>query len=128
MPKLTLDDILADADALLDVKPPVSPASSEQQRILDSFEEVNRFVDRHKRLPADTETPSVSERSLRLKFNGMLNDTSIRGGLLPHDRPWTAGPTANYSQGLGRHTRRRRSAGNARRRHFRPRTCPATGR
>jgi hypothetical protein len=85
MPKPTLDDILAGSDPLLDVKPAARAASTEQQRILDTFTEVNQFVDRHKRKPGDTDKPSVSERGLRMKLNGLLNDAASRELLLPYD-------------------------------------------
>jgi hypothetical protein len=86
MPKPTLDDILTGSDPLLEVKPAVRTASTEQQRILDTFSEVNQFIDRHKRKPGDTDKPSVSERGLRMKLNGLLNDPASRELLLSHDR------------------------------------------
>jgi hypothetical protein len=86
MPKPTLDDILTDSDPLLDVKPTARTASTEQQRILDTFAEINQFIDRHKRKPGDTEKASVSERGLRMKLNGLLNDPGSRDLLLPYDR------------------------------------------
>ncbi|AWL92113.1 GIY-YIG nuclease family protein [Bradyrhizobium ottawaense] len=87
MPKPTLDDLLSGSDPLLDVKPAaIKAASSEQQRILDTFVEVNKFIDHHKHKPGDTEKPSVSERALRMKLNGLLNDPAVHDMLLPHDR------------------------------------------
>lgn len=87
MSKPTLDDLLSGSDPLLDVKPPAAKtASSEQQRILDTFVEVNKFIDHHKRKPGDTDKPAVSERAMRMKLNGLLNDPAIRDMLLPHDR------------------------------------------
>jgi hypothetical protein len=86
MPKPTLDDILTGSDPLLDVKPAARTASTEQQRILDTFAEVNQFIDRHKRKPGDTDKPSVSERGLRMKLNGLVNDPASRDLLLPYDR------------------------------------------
>jgi hypothetical protein len=86
MPKPTLDDILTGTDPLLDVKPAARTASTEQQRILDTFAEVNQFIDRHKRKPGDTDKPSVSERGLRMKLNGLVNDPASRDLLLPYDR------------------------------------------
>ena len=87
MPKPTLDDLLNGGDPLLNVKPPAAKtASSEQQRIVDTFVEVNKFIDHHKRKPCDTDKPSVSERALRMKLNGLLNDPAVRDMLLPHDR------------------------------------------
>jgi hypothetical protein len=86
MSKPTLVDILAGSDPLLNVKPATRTASSEQQRILDTFAEVNQFIDRFNRKPGETEKPSVSERGLRMKLNGLLNDPTLRELLLPHDR------------------------------------------
>ena len=86
MSKPTLDDILADSDPLLNVKPAARTPSSEQQRILDTFTEVNQFIDRFKRKPGDTDKPSVSERGLRMKLNGLVNDPAARDLLLPYDR------------------------------------------
>ena len=86
MSKPTLDDILAGGDPLLDVKVAARTASSEQQRILDTFTEVNQFIDRFKRRPGDTDKPSVSERGLRMKLNGLMNDSAARDLLLPYDR------------------------------------------
>jgi hypothetical protein len=86
MPKPTLDDILGDSDPLLDVKPAVKTASTEQQRIIDTFAEINQFIDRYKRKPGDAEKPSISERGLCMKLNGLLSDPASRDLLLPHDR------------------------------------------
>jgi hypothetical protein len=85
MSKPTLDDILADSDPLLNVKA-ASKASTEQQRILDTFSEINQFIDRNGRNPGDIDKPSVAERALRMKLNGLLGDAAARALLLPHDR------------------------------------------
>jgi hypothetical protein len=86
MPKPTLDDLLTGSDPLLDVKPAVRTASSEQQRVLETFLEVNKFIDHHRRKPGDVDKPSVSERALRMKLNGLLNDPAVHDIVLPHDR------------------------------------------
>src|SRR5690242_10087654 len=86
MSKPTLDDILAGADPLLDVKPVARTASTEQQRILDTFAEINQFIDRFKRKPGEAEKPSIAERGLRMKLNGLLSDDAARELLLPHDQ------------------------------------------
>ncbi|MCP3385930.1 GIY-YIG nuclease family protein [Bradyrhizobium sp. CCGUVB4N] len=86
MSKPTLDDLLSGSDPLLNVKLTTKTVSSEQQRIVDTFAEVNTFIDRHKRKPGDTDKPSVSERALRMKLNGLLNDPAVHETLLPHDR------------------------------------------
>lgn len=86
MTKPTLDDLIGGDDPLLQVKVTPRTASSEDQRILDTFAEINTFIDRHQRLPGEAERPSVSERSLRMKLNGLMNDASRRELLLPLDR------------------------------------------
>ena len=86
MPKPTLDDILNASDPLLNVKAAAKADSTDEQRVLDTFAEINQFIDRHKRTPGDTEKPSVSERGLRMKLNGLLNDAASRHLLIPHDR------------------------------------------
>ena len=83
---MTLDDVLTDDDELLDVKLSTSTASTEEQRILISFEEINRFIDRFNRKPGDKDKPSVSERGLKIKLSGLLNNSAAREMLLPHDR------------------------------------------
>jgi hypothetical protein len=86
MSKPTLDEILGDSDPLLNVKAAAKTASTEQQRILDTFAELNQFIDRHGRKPGDIDKPSVAERALRMKLNGLLPDAAARELLLPHDR------------------------------------------
>jgi hypothetical protein len=86
MARPTLDEILSDDSDLLDVKAASSVPSTEHQRVIDSFDEINRFIDRFKRKPGETEKPSVSERGLLIRLNGLLNDASLRTVLLPHDR------------------------------------------
>jgi hypothetical protein len=86
MARPTLDEILSDNSDLLDVKPGSNIASTEHQRVIDSLEEINRFVDRFNRKPGESDKPSVSERSLQIKLNGIRNDVSLRDVLMPHDR------------------------------------------
>lgn len=97
MSKPTLDDILGTSDPLLDVKASAKASTTEHQRIVDTFAEINQFIDRHKRMPGDTDKPTVSERSLRMKLNGLLGDPTSRDLLLAHDRhklfPEQAGKT-----------------------------------
>ncbi len=83
---MTLDEILAEENMLLDVKRSTSTASTEEQRILNSFEEINRFIDRHNRKPGETDKPSVSERGLKMKLAGLLNNPDMHKQLRPHDR------------------------------------------
>jgi hypothetical protein len=86
MSRPTLNDILSGNDDLLDVKAASSAATSEHQRVIDNFEEINRFIDRFKRTPGETNKPTVSERGLQIKLNGLLNDQTLREVLRPHDR------------------------------------------
>jgi hypothetical protein len=86
MTRPTLDEILSDDSDLLDVKPTSNTASTEHQRVIDSLEEINRFIDRFNRKPGETDKPSVSERGLQIKLNGLRNDVSLRDVLMPYDR------------------------------------------
>lgn len=87
MARPTLDEILSDDSDLLNVKAGSrNVASTEHQRVIDGLEEINRFVDRFNRMPGETDKPSVSERGLQIKLNGLRNDISLRDVLMPHDR------------------------------------------
>jgi hypothetical protein len=86
MARPTLDEILSDDSDLLDVKAGSNVASTEHQRVIDSLEEINRFVDRFNRKPGEGDKPSVSERGLQIKLNGLRNDVSLREVLMPYDR------------------------------------------
>lgn len=86
MARQTLEEILSDDNDLLDVKAGNHTASTEHQRVIDSFEEINRFIDRFDRKPGETDKPSVSERGLQIKLNGLRNDLNLRDVLVPHDR------------------------------------------
>ena len=55
MPKKTLDDILAESDELgllANLKPLSAPASSEDHRVRQKFEEINGFIDRYGSSPS----------------------------------------------------------------------------
>lgn len=69
---MSLEDVFADNDDLLDVKISNSVSSTEEQRVLGLFEEVNTFIDRFGRKPGDTEKPSITERGLKMKLEGIL--------------------------------------------------------
>jgi hypothetical protein len=54
MPKKTIDEILAESDELgllANLKRVAAPASTEDHRVLQKFEEINVFIDRHGRQP-----------------------------------------------------------------------------
>ncbi len=84
--KMTLTEILEDDDTLLMVKAPGSAANTEDQRIVQSFEEINDFIDHHKRKPGETDKPSVAERGLQLKLVGLLDNIKNHDLLRAHDR------------------------------------------
>ena len=64
--KLTLDDIFEDDDfGLLDSKAKTSTIKSEEDRLADSFEEINTFFDKNKREPNKS---SMSEYGLMAKL------------------------------------------------------------
>lgn len=86
MPRLTLDDVLADDDDLLDVKAATTARTTEEERIISSFEEINRFIDRFGHAPGKAEKPSVAERGLQMRLAGLLNDAASRALLQSHDR------------------------------------------
>jgi len=73
---------LADDDLLGDVKLSTATASTEDERVLQSFEEINVFIDRHGRKPGEAGKPSVSstsvsERGLQMRLAGLLNKPDI---------------------------------------------------
>ena len=68
------------------VKPPSSAASTEDQRIVQGFEEINAFIDLHERKPGETNTPSVSERGLQVRLVGLLGNIEKHELLRVHDR------------------------------------------
>ena len=86
MPKMTLDDILNADDDLLDVKLAHNHASTESNRILNNFAEVNYFINKYGRKPGETHKLSASEGNLKMKLLGILSNIDIHELLLPHDR------------------------------------------
>lgn len=93
MPKKTLDDILSEEDQLgllANVKPGATTSgTSNDQRARQKFEEINLFIDRHKRIPGESAVGSKvspSEKMLQFALNGLRADTSISRTLKPFDR------------------------------------------
>lgn len=88
MARPTLSDILAEEDhlGLLDVKLSSSSASTEEERIKQSLEEINSFIDRRGRLPGETEVPSVFEKSLQLRLTALRGNRALAEILAPLDR------------------------------------------
>ncbi len=84
MSKKTLDDIFNDDDlGILDVKPKTSNIKSEEDRLIDSFEEINIFIDKNGREPASS---SMSEYSLLARLKNFRDDEESKKILKPFDR------------------------------------------
>lgn len=84
MNKKTLDDIFNDdAFGLLDVKPKASNIKTEDDRLIDAFEEINSFVDKNAREPSSS---SMSEYTLLAKLKNFREKESIKRTLKPYDR------------------------------------------
>ena len=82
--KKTLDDIFNDDDfGLLDSKPKISSVKSEEDRLIDSFEEINSFIDKNGREP---NTSSMSEYGLYAKLCNFKEDEKSKKILKPFDR------------------------------------------
>ncbi|MCL6218591.1 GIY-YIG nuclease family protein [Zunongwangia pacifica] len=82
--KTTLDDIFNDDEfGLLESKPKVSTIKSEEDRLIDSFEEVNVFIDKNNREPG---RGSMSEYGLQAKLKNFRQDEEKKKLLKPFDR------------------------------------------
>jgi len=86
MPRMTLDDILADDNDLLDVKISSSIGSTEEQRVLGILEEINAFIDHSGRKPCETDNPPITERGLKTKMDGLISNNAFHEFLKKHDR------------------------------------------
>ncbi len=92
MAKKTLADILAEKDEaglLSDLKPMPARVSTEEQRILQKFEEVNSFIDKHGRLPgslSEGEKANPAEKMLHLALTGIVDNPEATGLLASRDR------------------------------------------
>ncbi|MFZ7187015.1 GIY-YIG nuclease family protein [Avibacterium avium] len=82
--KLTLDDIFNNDDfGILDAKAKSSQVKTDEDRLIDDFEEINAFVDKNHREPSQT---SMSEFTLLAKLKKIRNDESIKKTLKAFDR------------------------------------------
>lgn len=82
--KLTLDDIFNDDEfGLLDSKAKTSTAKTEEDRLIDSFEEINIFIDKNNREPS---TSSMSEYGLLAKLKNFRQDEAKKRIVKPFDR------------------------------------------
>lgn len=82
--KLTLDDIFNDDDfGLLDSKVKASTVKTTEERLIDSFEEINIFIDKNEREPNNS---SMSEYGLMAKLKNFRDNEEQRKILKPYDR------------------------------------------
>lgn len=83
--KKTLEDIFNDDDlGILDTKAKVSNVKSEDERLIDSFQEINAFFEKNKREPK-ADVFVVSERSLGVRLKGLRNNPKDIEILKPYD-------------------------------------------
>ena len=82
--KLTIDDIFDDDDfGLLDSKAKTSIVKTDEDRLIDSFEEINAFFDKNKRKPNKS---SMSEYGLMAKLKNFRENEAQKKTLKPFDR------------------------------------------
>jgi hypothetical protein len=82
--KLTIDDIFDDDDfGLLDSKAKISIVKTDEDRLIDSFEEINTFFDKNKREPNKL---SMSEYGLLAKLKNFRENEAQKKVLKPFDR------------------------------------------
>ncbi|MFX4267758.1 GIY-YIG nuclease family protein [Aliarcobacter butzleri] len=84
MNKQTLDDIFNDDDfGLLDTKKKSSNVKTEEDRLIEAFEEINIFIDKNQREP---NTSSMSEYGLYAKLKNFKDNEIDKKILKPYDR------------------------------------------
>lgn len=82
--KLTIDDILNDNDfGLLESKDKTSTVKTDEDRLIDSFEEINMFFDKNNREP---KKGSMSEYMLLAKLENFRQNEKQKKTLKPFDR------------------------------------------
>jgi len=82
--KKTLEDIFNDDEfGILDSKPKTSNTKSEDERLVESFQEINSFFEKNNREPEGT---NVSEFKLLSRLKALRNDANKIEILKPHDR------------------------------------------
>jgi|SRR5882724_1318465 len=92
MPRKTLNDILAEEDELgllSNLKPVSTPIATERQRARQKLEDINLFIDRHKRLPGEApqgQRISPSEKMLQFALSGLKSAPNVLDALRPFDR------------------------------------------
>lgn len=82
--KLTIDDIFNDDDfGLLEPKVKTSTVKTDEERLIDSFEEINVFIDKNDREPNKL---SMSEYGLLAKLKNFRENEEQKKVLKPYDR------------------------------------------
>lgn len=82
--KKSIDDILNDDEfGLLDAKPQTSNVKSAEDRLIDSFQEINSFFSKHGREPGKN---SMSEYGLSAKLNNFRENEEQKKILKPFDK------------------------------------------
>lgn len=82
--KLTLDDIFNDDSfGILDTKAKATQIKTDEDRLIDEFEEINVFFDKNHREPSQG---SMSEYALMARLKKVRNDEVIKKTLKPFDR------------------------------------------
>lgn len=82
--KLTIEDIFEDDDfGLLDSKVKTSTVKTDEERLIDSFEEINVFIDKNDREPNKS---SMSEYGLMAKLRNFRDNEDQKKILKPFDR------------------------------------------
>jgi hypothetical protein len=82
--KLTIDDIFNDDDfGLLDSKAKASTVKTDEERLIDSFEEINVFIDKNGRRPSKS---SMSEYGLLAKLKNFRENEDQKKVLKPFDK------------------------------------------
>ncbi|PVW11871.1 GIY-YIG nuclease family protein [Marixanthomonas spongiae] len=81
--KKTLDDIFNDDEfGILDSKPKISNVKTEDERLIESFQEINAFYEKHRREP---EATNVTEFKLLSRLKALRNDANKTAILKPYD-------------------------------------------
>lgn len=103
MSDVDLDDLAADLSELAPPEKPVGRAPRDE-RVIAGFEEIQRFVDQHGRVPQHGEGRDIFERIYAVRLDRLRALTEYRGLLQPLDRQGllsvaliAAEPTATYN-------------------------------
>lgn len=83
-PKSLLDIFADDEIGLLDVKPIASNVKSEDERLVNSFEEINQFYESNQREPNPQQ--GMNERKLFIRLQGIRDSDEKVAILLVHDK------------------------------------------